>query len=44
MDAEILRGKGLEPEGGEIATIDGLALRIGQLVASPSGRSSPADR
>jgi hypothetical protein len=30
MDEELLRGKGLEPKGGEIATIDGLALRIGQ--------------
>jgi len=27
---ELLRGKGLEPEGGEIAAVDGLALRIGQ--------------
>jgi|BogFormECP03_OM2_1039629.scaffolds.fasta_scaffold00753_3 hypothetical protein len=41
MDEELLRGKGLEPESGEIAAIDGFALRIGQLVASPSGRSSP---
>ena len=30
MDEELLRGKGLEPEGGEIAAIDGFALRIGQ--------------
>jgi hypothetical protein len=29
MDEELLRGKGLEPEGGEIAAIDGFALRIG---------------
>jgi hypothetical protein len=27
MDEELLRGKGLEPEGGEIAAIDGFALR-----------------
>jgi hypothetical protein len=25
MDEELLRGKGLEPEGGEIAAIDGFA-------------------
>jgi hypothetical protein len=25
MDEELLRGKGLEPEGGEIAAIDGCA-------------------
>jgi hypothetical protein len=30
MDEELLRGKGLEPEGGEIAVI---ALRIGQRAA-----------
>ena len=38
MDQELLRGKGLEPEGGEIAAIDGFALRIGQraaLVSTP---------
>src|ERR1700735_3960552 len=29
MDEELLCGKGLEPEGGEIAAIDGFALRIG---------------
>jgi len=33
MDEELLRGKGLEPEGGEIAAIDGFALRIGQRAA-----------
>jgi hypothetical protein len=44
MDEELLCAKGLEPEAGEIAVIDGFSLRIGQLVASPSGRSSPADR
>jgi hypothetical protein len=33
MDEELLRGKGLEPEGGEIAAIDGCALRIGQRAA-----------
>jgi len=41
MDEEILRGKGLEPEGGEIAAIDGFALRIGQraaLVSAPGAK------
>ena len=33
MDEELLRGKGLEPEGGEIAAFDGFALRIGQRAA-----------
>jgi Gamma-glutamyl cyclotransferase, AIG2-like len=33
MDEELLRGKGLEPEGGEIAAIDGFALRVGQRAA-----------
>jgi len=33
MDEELLRGKGLEPEGGEIAVIDGFALRIGHRAA-----------
>jgi hypothetical protein len=33
MDEELLCGKGLEPEGGEIAAIDGFALRIGQRAA-----------
>ena len=33
MDEELLRGKGLEPEGGEIAAIDGFALRIGRRAA-----------
>ena len=33
MDEELLRGKDLEPEGGEIAAIDGFALRIGQRAA-----------
>ncbi len=27
MDEELLRGKGLEPEGGEIAAINGFALQ-----------------
>jgi hypothetical protein len=27
MDEELLRGKGLEPEGGEIAAIDGFGRR-----------------
>ena len=41
MDQELLRGKGLEPEGGEIAAIDGFALRIGQraaLVSTPGAK------
>jgi len=33
IDKELLGGKGLEPEGGEIAAIDGFALRIGQRAA-----------
>ena len=33
MDEELLRGKGPEPEGGEVAAIDGFALRIGQRAA-----------
>lgn len=41
MDEELLRAKGLDPQGPEAAAVDGLALRIGQraaLVPSPSGR------
>lgn len=41
MDEELLRAKGLEPEGAELAAVDGLALRIGQraaLVSTPGGR------
>jgi hypothetical protein len=41
MDEELLRGKGLQPEGGELASVEGLALRIGQraaLVATPGAR------
>lgn len=41
MDEELLRGKGLQPEGGELASVDGLALRIGQraaLVPTPGAR------
>ena len=33
IDEELLHGKGLEPEGGEIAAVDGFALRIGQRAA-----------
>jgi len=41
MDEELLRGKGFEPKGGEIAAIDGLAFRIGQRAALvPRGRSA----
>ncbi|MGH9804203.1 MAG: gamma-glutamylcyclotransferase family protein [Candidatus Acidiferrales bacterium] len=41
MDEELLRAKGLEPEGGELAAVDGFALRIGRraaLVPAPGGR------
>ena len=41
MDEELLRSKGLQPEGAERAAVDGLSLRIGQraaLVPSPGGR------
>jgi len=41
MDEELLRGKGLEPQGDEIAAIDGFALRIGQraaLVPTPGAK------
>ena len=41
MGEELLRGKGLEPKGGEIASIDGFALRIGQraaLVPAPGAK------
>jgi len=41
MDEELLRGKGLNPQRPELASVDGLALRIGQraaLVPSPAGR------
>ena len=41
MDEELLRAKGLEIEGAELAAVDGLALRIGQraaLVPTPGGR------
>jgi gamma-glutamyl AIG2-like cyclotransferase len=41
MDAELLRSKGLQPTSTELATVDGLALRIGQraaLVSTPGAR------
>lgn len=41
MDEELLRAKGLRPEGRELAYIDGFALRIGQraaLVPTPGSR------
>ena len=41
MDEELLRSKGLQPERGELASIEGVSLRIGQraaLVPSASGR------
>lgn len=41
MDEELLRAKGLRPEGGELASVDGLALRIGQraaLIPTPGAR------
>jgi len=33
MDEELLRAKGLQPEGPELASVDGLALRIGERAA-----------
>jgi len=33
MDEELLRAKGLRPEGAELAAVDGFALRIGQRAA-----------
>ena len=33
MDVELLRQKGLEPKGVELATVDGFALRIGERAA-----------
>ncbi|MGA8437656.1 MAG: hypothetical protein WB762_03055 [Candidatus Sulfotelmatobacter sp.] len=33
MDEELLRGKGLEPEGGEIAAIDGFAELVKRRLA-----------
>lgn len=41
MDEELLRAKGLEPQGAELAAVDGFVLRIGQraaLVPAPGGR------
>ena len=41
MDEELLRAKGLEPEGAALAAVDGLAVRIGPraaLVPAPGGR------
>ncbi|MCI0402499.1 MAG: gamma-glutamylcyclotransferase [Acidobacteria bacterium] len=41
MDEELLRSKGLKPEGAELASVHGFALRIGQraaLVPAPGGR------
>jgi hypothetical protein len=41
MDEELLRGKGLRPQGVEVGSIAGVSLRIGQraaLVPDPSGR------
>lgn len=41
MDAELLRAKGLTPEGAELAAVDGFALRIDRraaLVPSPGAR------
>lgn len=41
MDEELLRAKGLEPQGVELAAVDGFVLRIGQraaLVPAPGGR------
>ena len=41
MDEDLLRTKGLDPQGGEVAAVDGLALRIGRraaLVPAPGSR------
>jgi hypothetical protein len=41
MDEELLRAKGVKPEGAELAAVEGLALRIGQraaLAPSPESR------
>jgi hypothetical protein len=41
MDSDLLRSKGLAPKDPELASVSGLALRIGQraaLVPDPSGR------
>ena len=41
MDEDLLRAKGLEPEGAELAAVDGLTVRIGQraaLVPAAGGR------
>lgn len=40
MDAELLRGKGIEPQGVELASVPGFALRIGQRAALVPGPSS----
>lgn len=40
MDEELLRSKGIEPKGLDLASVPGFTLRIGQraaLVASPGG-------
>lgn len=41
MDEELLRGKGIDPHGRALASVDGYALRIGQraaLVPTPGAR------
>ena len=41
MDGELLRAKGLQPSSGELASVDGFALRIGKraaLVPTPGSR------
>jgi hypothetical protein len=41
MDEELLRGKGLRPQGVEVGSIAGMSLRIGQraaLVPDPAGQ------
>jgi hypothetical protein len=43
MDQELLRARGLRPENAELASVDGLALRIGQraaLTRTPGARVS----
>jgi Gamma-glutamyl cyclotransferase, AIG2-like len=42
MDDDLLRAKGLDPQGGELAWVDDVALQIGQraaLIEAPGGRA-----
>jgi hypothetical protein len=42
MDQDLLRSKGLEPEGGEVASVPGFTLRIGQRAALVPDRAGRA--